>query len=92
MEGLSGESLSDEVISRGSPETLFSAKSDEGENLVERPMPSHVLTMVEIEAACQRGECASRFVRTYREVTVHDSSDNEISRHMEFQGQYDVVS
>lgn len=51
-----------------------------------------VLAEVEIETVHQRREHVSHFVKTYRKVTCHDPSDDEIARHIECHEQLRAVS
>lgn len=90
MEGTSRESLSDEVPSRDSLETLFLVKPDRGENLVEGPMPPIVLPEAEIDVVSQMREIVVSFAKTYRGVTGCEPINAEVARRLEFQGQFNI--
>lgn len=92
MEGVSGGSLSDRAPSKDFSEALFSERSGRSENPVEKAMPPPVLTQAEMQAAWQRREYASNFIRVYMGINGKDPRDTEVVRHLECQRYSNVVS
>lgn len=92
MEGVFGDSFSERGSYGDSLEALPSRKQYGGEDHIERPMPPHILTEREIEAAQQRRQHVGYIVQLYQGMTGDEPSDAEIASHLNDMGKSYGVS